>query len=55
MMAAQTVEVCRCDHCRRNVAEVKDGKLIITSRHDGEWHTTEIDLADLTRERKPAT
>lgn len=41
---AEPVQVYRCDHCNRIVAELRDGKLVLLQRHASEQHQTIITL-----------
>ena len=43
---AEPNQVYRCDHCNRVVAEIIDGKLVLTQRHDKQEHLTIITLTN---------
>ena len=49
---SEPIRAIRCDHDGLKMAEVKDGHLILRTKHHGETHVKVVALGELVREER---
>lgn len=53
MIVAIPTSAVRCNHCARTVFEIVGNCIVLTERHDSQYHKTVISLDDLGLMWKP--